>query len=85
MDFDQNQPTLRISKINGGQGDHNRWKSPEMDELDLVLCQDIREFNWECVTFDIESFYFVYFFGILMIFSSSVDRIFQFLFNLESP
>ena len=44
------------SSESGGQNDLQSaltcWKSPEMDELDLVLSQDMREINCECVVFE---------------------------------
>ena len=41
---------------NGAQTGKTRWKSPEMDELDLVLSQDIRKINWGCVVFEFDEF-----------------------------
>ena len=68
---------------NGDEMGETRWKSPEMDELDLVLSQDMREINWERVVFEYEPRQLYDFFVFFTISSFKNGISLAFLFNYK--
>ena len=59
------------------------WKSPEMNELDLVLSQDTRESAWDRVVFDLDSLDDGRFSGIFGKFRSKIKQNLSFWFMLQ--